>query len=295
MNGTYDIIVIMLGTNDAKVSTAECVARWGPTSHMCAANWPKACSGASPTSENCPVIRDYLAIIALARTLGTAGRAPLVTVMTPPPLWKDGAYGMSNAVLNDAIPKLVPQIAKLAGLPRPIDLFTAMGGVADWRSTFPVCGCQRPPAAATAVAVARPEPGGGDAAAGKYTATHGYMSIGEVIATESLSWSAAAAACAADADCAGFTFKSNASQPTAQVIVRLKQCAGVTPNSKIGWWSWTKPVGAVPASKLPASCALFCRAGQSCDPCHPDNDGYALLATKVFQWIVAANGTAVHA
>ena len=47
----------------------------------------------------------------------------------------------------------------------------------------------------------------------------------------------------------------------------------------------------VPASKMPASCALFCRAGQSCDPCHPDNDGYALLATKVFQWIVAAKGT----
>ena len=169
-----------------------------------------------------------------------------------------------------------------------------MGGVQNWRSTFPVCGCQRPPGAAAAVAETEPA-GVAGAAVGNYSGIRGYMAIGEVIASASLSWSAAATACSSDAACAGFTFKSNASQPAAQVGVRLKQCVGVTPNSQIGWWSWTKPPGSVPAPRMPASCALFCQDGQSCDPCHPDNDGYALLATQVFRWIVAANGAAARA
>lgn len=144
VNGTYDIIIVMLGTNDAKVSTEECVARWGKSS-MCANNWPTACSSTSPapTSESCTVIRDYLSLIKLAKTLGPGGRAPLVTVMTPPPLWKDGAYGMSNVVLNDLMPKLVPRIASLANLAPPIDVFSALGGVSTWRQTYPACGCQR--------------------------------------------------------------------------------------------------------------------------------------------------------
>jgi hypothetical protein len=41
-----------------------------------------------------------------------------------------------------------------------------------------------------------------------------------------------------------------------------------------------------PTPSMPTSCAMFCQTGQSCDPCHPNNDGYDLLATKVFDWVV---------
>lgn len=92
-NGTYDLIVLMLGTNDAKVSTEECVARWGPASKMCSNNWPKGCSitEPAPTAESCTVIRDYLELIKKAGTLGQEGRPPQIVIMIPPPLWRDGA------------------------------------------------------------------------------------------------------------------------------------------------------------------------------------------------------------
>eukprot|EP00729_Bicosta_minor_P023167 gene23167-18458_t len=46
--------------------------------------------------------------------------------------------------------------------------------------------------------------------------------------------------------------------------------------------------------KQPASCALFCDA-QSCDGCHPNNNGYTVLARTVFEFVasvVAAKPTA---
>ena len=163
----------------------------------------------------------------------TAGRSsalqtPLMAIMTPPPLWKDGAYGMEQSVLNDVMPGLVPHIATAAGkanprpalpcctmrhrasacpppgvgdaglgkgvapvpkhvqpllerataptnppahshppthtpracradapracpggwagLPAPINIYTALGGTSKWRDTYPQCGCHRPPA-----------------------------------------------------------------------------------------------------------------------------------------------------
>lgn len=273
-NSTWDIVVMMLGTNDAKVSTEECVARWGP-GPKCSPNWPASCSSPNPTPDNCTVMGDYLAMIRLARTLGISGRTPLITLMTPPPLWKDGAYGMSNVVINDKLSSIVPALASLASLPAPIDIFGTLGGVADWRTSYPVCGCQRPPSV-----------GDGSRAPTNFSVTQGYMSDNEVIETKNLTWSAAAAACAADGECAGFTFKSNDSKPAAPVTIRLKHCDLVDRNTKIGWWSWTKPPGSVPAPSMPKACPLFCQNGQSCDPCHPDNDGYALLASKVFDWIV---------
>lgn len=51
---------------------------------------------------------------------------------------------------------------------------------------------------------------------------------------------------------------------------------------------------APPISKQPASCALFCDA-QSCDGCHPNNNGYTVLARTVFEFVasvVAAKPTA---
>ena len=46
-------------------------------------------------------MKDYLSLIALAGTLGDNGKTLLRAIMTPPLLWKDGAYGMNQSVLND--------------------------------------------------------------------------------------------------------------------------------------------------------------------------------------------------
>lgn len=47
------------------------------------------------------------------------------------------------------------------------------------------------------------------------------------------------------------------------------------------------PGAPMPAPKMLKACVLFCAAGESCDACHPDDDGYDVLATQVFNWIVA--------
>ena len=125
---------------------------------MCASNWPLACSAPGATAATCTLVADFVSLITLAGTLGTNGKTPLRTIMTPPPLWKDGACepptfsslillqwltdslgfqlmsrvlcsdGMNESVLNDVMPSLVPTIAKAAGLGPPIDIFTALGG-----------------------------------------------------------------------------------------------------------------------------------------------------------------------
>ena len=138
---------------------------------------------------------------------------------------------MSNSVLNDIMPQLVPRIATLAKLQKPIDVFSALGGVSNWRATYPACGCQRP--APAALAQVGP-PSASESL--NYTETNGYMAVGEVIALKNLTFDEASAACTANKECAGFTFKSNKSKPVAPVSVRLKQCEGVTMNSHIGWY-----------------------------------------------------------
>jgi len=107
VNGSYDVIVVMLGTNDAKD-----VGNGG------APNWPAACSLPSPSAASCTVVADYLSLLSLARTKGAGGKPPLLAVMRPPPLWKNDAYGMNQTVLNDVMPPLVPHIAQLAKLPQ---------------------------------------------------------------------------------------------------------------------------------------------------------------------------------
>ena len=52
VNGTWDVVIMMLGTNDAKD-----VGNGG------APNWPAGCSAPSPTAATCSVIADYLALI----------------------------------------------------------------------------------------------------------------------------------------------------------------------------------------------------------------------------------------
>ena len=86
----------------------ECIARWGPGSKMCASNWPLACSAPGATAATCTLVADFLSLITLAGTLGTNGKTPLRTIMTPPPLWKDGACEPSTPQSHVLTSEMVP-------------------------------------------------------------------------------------------------------------------------------------------------------------------------------------------
>ena len=116
-SNTWDIIIIMLGTNDAK-----------DTGHGGPANWPHNCTGDS--ALECPFAQDYLKMIDLVQTLGpNKAQPPDVYIMVPPPVMRSNQYGMNATVINHVFPALVPKIAKWAGLlTNPIDIFSAFGG-----------------------------------------------------------------------------------------------------------------------------------------------------------------------
>lgn len=93
------IVVLMLGTNDAKVR-----------------NW-------APHSSEFP--GDYMEMVNDFKNVSTK---PKVYLMVPPPLYQDGRYGMNQTVINTLFPgdgpAAVRTLAKQAGLPAPIDLFS---------------------------------------------------------------------------------------------------------------------------------------------------------------------------
>ncbi|GMI28844.1 hypothetical protein TeGR_g1332 [Tetraparma gracilis] len=116
---TWDIVVIMLGTNDAKDEGSG-----GPS------NWQHDCA----TLADCVFAEDYKSMIDTVRSLGN----PDIYIMVPPPLMEDTIYGMNSTVINSVYPSLIPAIqADNKGVLGPIDIFSALGGVADWTSAFP--------------------------------------------------------------------------------------------------------------------------------------------------------------
>jgi lysophospholipase L1-like esterase len=122
----WDIVTVMLGTNDAKDRGSH-----GPN------NWQHDCGGEHPELETCSFAHDYADMIELLRTLGTTPAGPKIYVMAPPPLMQLDAYGMNQTVINTVFPKLLPLIADANHLPAPVDLFGAMGGAPQWHSEFP--------------------------------------------------------------------------------------------------------------------------------------------------------------
>lgn len=103
----------MLGTNDSKDHGSG-----GPS------NWPHDCTGAG--AATCPFTRDYTSMIELVRTLGTTPAGPDIYVAVPPPLRKDGVYGMNSTVINHVFPDLIPYIRMANNLQNePIDIFDA--------------------------------------------------------------------------------------------------------------------------------------------------------------------------
>jgi len=126
--GKWDIVTIMLGTNDAKDPDDH-----GPN------NWQHDCSGeGGVTTTGCSFASDFKDMVDLVRTLGTEdGVAPKVYAVVPPPLMQQYAIGANQSVINTVFPQLVPQIAKENSLDGTIDVFTGMGGVSNWQDTFP--------------------------------------------------------------------------------------------------------------------------------------------------------------
>jgi lysophospholipase L1-like esterase len=120
--GQWDIVVVMLGTNDAKD-----VGNGGPP------NWPHD----EREYVDSKFGEDYRAMISVAKGLGRAGVLANVFVAVPPPLMQASVYGMNQTVINSVFPTLIPKIALKYLKTTPIDVFTALGGTPDWETTFP--------------------------------------------------------------------------------------------------------------------------------------------------------------
>ena len=122
----WHIIVILLGTNDAKDPIDG-----GPN------NWH--CGTGAVGMETCPFVQDYLAMIELVKMLGpNADTPPTIYTMIPVPLMQHGAIGANQTVINSVYPTLIPHISLTAGLTTvPINNYAAMGGVTDWQAGFP--------------------------------------------------------------------------------------------------------------------------------------------------------------
>lgn len=128
--GKWDIVTIMLGSNDAKDIGSD-------THHV--DNWQHDCSGATGvTLDGCSYATDYASMIDVIRGLGTTeGVSPKIYAMISPPLMQLRSTGMNQTVINDIFPQIVPMIAENKSLDGVIDVFAGMGGVPNWRDVFP--------------------------------------------------------------------------------------------------------------------------------------------------------------
>lgn len=152
MAGTWDIVVLMLGTNDAKQGKNQtkyfpnCTGGWDNTCADPGGNAKATChcdltnSSFRPDPGHCSTCMYDTAMVNLIKDIQTRGPAPGtppdIYVMIPVPLWLNGIYGMSKPVINDILPQLVPKIAATTKS-KVIDAFVGMGGTPDWRTSFP--------------------------------------------------------------------------------------------------------------------------------------------------------------
>ena len=102
-------------------------------------NWGCGTDMSNITVESCQFAQDYLAFIALLRTLGPSpGQAPVIYLAAPPPLMQHGSIGANQTVINSVFPQLIPMIAQAANVSTvPISVYAGMGGVPNWEATFP--------------------------------------------------------------------------------------------------------------------------------------------------------------
>jgi lysophospholipase L1-like esterase len=113
LQSNADIIIIMLGTNDAKDHV-----NGGPP------NWEN--TGSNSTGlESYSADYDYF-VMTFQQHMPNA----IIFSAIPPPNYKKGVFGMDAVVINNVYPFLVPHLNRKFGLPFPsIDVFDAMGGI----------------------------------------------------------------------------------------------------------------------------------------------------------------------
>lgn len=125
----WDIVILMLGTNDARD-----VGSGGPE------HWPTACNNVTIDNlHSCAFAVDYQALLDVIKGLGTTPAGPKIYLMIPPPLMQQGAYAMNQTIINTVFPRLIPLIyqANNGSLQGLIDIYSGFGGVSNWQSVFP--------------------------------------------------------------------------------------------------------------------------------------------------------------
>jgi acyl-CoA thioesterase-1 len=118
-----DIIIIMLGTNDAKDRS-----NGGPP------NWEND----GRTGQEQYVV-DYKFFV---DTFKQFSSKPTIYTAIPPPLYIPRVFGMNQTVINHIFPQLIPNINKQNSLPKEsINVFDALGGVALSHPEYIADGC----------------------------------------------------------------------------------------------------------------------------------------------------------
>ena len=131
----WDVIVIMLGTNDAHNDCGTPASRIG-----CSSDWARDCGGPENTSlANCRFAEDFASLVSLVKTLGTTPTGPKVYVMTPTPMMAHNKKSPAmQTTINTLLPKLFPLMAKATkGVAGLINAYKGMGGTPDWKTKFP--------------------------------------------------------------------------------------------------------------------------------------------------------------
>jgi len=124
-NSKWDVVVIALGTNDAK-----------------AVNWKHELCDKRPYWASCPFWSDYVSMIRHARSLGTGSESsPDIYLVIPPPLMKQGVADINQTVINSVLPELIPSLAAANGISADhvLDIFGALRG--DSLQDVPASGC----------------------------------------------------------------------------------------------------------------------------------------------------------
>eukprot|EP00929_Paragymnodinium_shiwhaense_P039686 TRINITY_DN20826_c0_g1_i1.p1 TRINITY_DN20826_c0_g1~~TRINITY_DN20826_c0_g1_i1.p1 ORF type:complete len:304 (-),score=22.88 TRINITY_DN20826_c0_g1_i1:142-1053(-) len=123
----WDIVVIQLGTNDAKDESCG-----GPP------NWKHELCNEDSSSHDCPYSRDLAALIDRVRTLGS----PDVFINVPPPVMKNAAYTINQTVVNHILPRLIPRVAAASGIAPDhiLDMYGSLGGKSV-AAEVPQAGC----------------------------------------------------------------------------------------------------------------------------------------------------------
>jgi lysophospholipase L1-like esterase len=127
LENTWDVVVLMLGTNDGRDTEQGC----DPESYM---NMPCAALAAArawfPETSPAAYVRDATSIINEVRAQHerAGAKVPTILLMTPPPVVFDGVSGVQRSIVNRIQPTLLNDVAASQNLGPVIDLHPSFGG-----------------------------------------------------------------------------------------------------------------------------------------------------------------------